>query len=424
MFHADVTHPLWSARLVDKEEDVVVAAHLAFLQAGSQVILTSTSVNYYIPLHMVSYTLNRYQAAYETFRRSGYKDSDAESLMHKSVELAVKARDIHESELETPSSSEEKAKIALALGPYGATLETAAEFTGIYPAPYGPAAFKHSSSSEPRHGSVPQSEQESYADALAAFHFARLLVYASAAHVWDAIDLIAFETVPLVTEAKAIRIAVARLEDWFRETSTGGNQAQTRSEMKPWYISFVFPGPHGEFSQDSPVAKFSKESSDTVGVCTASDRRRPYTAYEVAQATFSLGGIAQCKLATPNAIGVNCTQSHLVPPIVEEFASAINKLTAEHFQGILPWLALYPNGGLNYDPVGRIWLPSNPPNLHDKANASWGKTWAKGLAEMVRILNTNQSPSCASIFGGLLVGGCCKTGPDEIRALKEELLCP
>lgn len=44
VFLKDIKHPLWSAKLVDNEEDVIVAAHLAFLQAGSQAILTSTSV--------------------------------------------------------------------------------------------------------------------------------------------------------------------------------------------------------------------------------------------------------------------------------------------------------------------------------------------------------------------------------------------
>lgn len=38
----DISHPLWSAHLIESDPESIVAAHLAFLQAGSSIILTAT----------------------------------------------------------------------------------------------------------------------------------------------------------------------------------------------------------------------------------------------------------------------------------------------------------------------------------------------------------------------------------------------
>ena len=42
LFHKDISAPLWSAKPVDSEPQVIVDAHLAFLRAGCDIILTST----------------------------------------------------------------------------------------------------------------------------------------------------------------------------------------------------------------------------------------------------------------------------------------------------------------------------------------------------------------------------------------------
>lgn len=92
------------------------------------------------------------------------------------------------------------ASVALALGPYGATLRPGAEYTGIYPGEYG----------------GPNSQE-----ALAKWHADRVKVYAEDA-VWGSIEYVAFETVPDVHELRAIRSAMSGLE-------------------KPFWVAMCFP---------------------------------------------------------------------------------------------------------------------------------------------------------------------------------------
>ncbi len=44
VFHKDISTPLWSAKPIEDDPEVIIAAHLAFLRAGADVILTSTYV--------------------------------------------------------------------------------------------------------------------------------------------------------------------------------------------------------------------------------------------------------------------------------------------------------------------------------------------------------------------------------------------
>jgi homocysteine S-methyltransferase len=72
-----------------------------------------------------------------------------------------------------------------------------------------------------------------------------------------------------------------------------------------------------------------------------------------------------------------------------------------------PWLVMYPNGGEIYDPVSRTRQISGGV---DKA-----KTWAGKLGELVDDVVRQHT------WGGVMVGGCCRTGPEEIRALSKLL---
>ena len=44
VFHKDISTPLWSAKPIEYDPEVMIAAHLAFLRAGANIILTSTYV--------------------------------------------------------------------------------------------------------------------------------------------------------------------------------------------------------------------------------------------------------------------------------------------------------------------------------------------------------------------------------------------
>ncbi|KDN32933.1 hypothetical protein RSAG8_13980, partial [Rhizoctonia solani AG-8 WAC10335] len=119
VLHKNISHPLWSAHLIDTDPDAIVGAHLAFLRAGSSIILTAT-----------------YQCAPETFTRAGYTRDQTVAITHKAIALAVRAREEY---MNTTPSGTPTPRIALSLGPFGATLSPAAEFSGIYPPPYGPS---------------------------------------------------------------------------------------------------------------------------------------------------------------------------------------------------------------------------------------------------------------------------------------------
>lgn len=345
--------------------------------------------------------------------------------MLKSVKLAVKAREMYERTFWRMTDNWTRVKIALSLGPYGATLEPAAEFTGIYPPPFGPSQLSSSSVLDPEQRPLTEADSASYIDALASFHFSRLMVYARHTEVWNAIDLLAFETIPLVTEGQAIRIAVARLEDWFQETAPRElDKATTSTRMKPWYISFVFPGPSGEFIQSHPVTK-GQETQLLESFENSAEMPATYTAYEVAKSVFSPGtGGDQRKMSIPDAIGVNCTPGHVLAPIIEGFATALRDLwlKAIYQTEELPWLVICPNGGLAYDPVRRTW--ADIPSIPGKQIEGREENWAKALAELIGMGSSDLPAADISIFGGLLIGGCCKTGPNEIKDLKTHMSRP
>jgi homocysteine S-methyltransferase len=77
------------------------------LEAGAEIITTCT-----------------YQASFEGFRRAGYDETDAITLMKKGVDLADQARREHK-------TSSKPVKVALSIGCYGAILANGTEYSGM-----------------------------------------------------------------------------------------------------------------------------------------------------------------------------------------------------------------------------------------------------------------------------------------------------
>jgi len=240
----DISHtPLWSAKAVIEHPEAVLNAHLAFLRAGAQIILIST-----------------YQCSSFTFDKAGYSAENAREIMSKCVRLADEARsrfgaerrETRSTESAAPEESDTAVKIALSLGPFGAGLSPAQEFVGYYSPPFGPRGYTPGGgncNAFAKDDEGRRKEDEATA-ALAQFHFERLCVFADDEATWDVLDFIAFETVPLVREIRAIRMAMANLE-------------RNAIKRKPWWISFVFPeGKFPETDEDveSVGIKFSGET--------------------------------------------------------------------------------------------------------------------------------------------------------------------
>ncbi|GJE93420.1 homocysteine S-methyltransferase [Phanerochaete sordida] len=346
VFHRDISTPLWSARPIEQDPEVIIEAHLAFLRAGARIISTAT-----------------YQSAFTTFEKSGYTRPDAVCIMRKAVTLAqtAKTRFLAERSDVRPGD----VHIALALGPYGATLH-ANEFDGLYPPPFGPGG-SHNHFAPGEDALCAQSIQ-----ALESFHLDRLRVFAGDAQTWDALDWVAFETLPLAREVTAVRRAMRVLlgELAARPDACG---------RKRWWISTVHPS-----------GVFPGRASDG-GVMTAG---------AVARAVL---GRADPALAVPDGVGVNCTGVRHLPGLLAEVAAAV----AEECGDAKPWLVLYPNGR-EWDVTAQSWVALGA-GEEDAAEA-----WATALAEAAAPYAGQHD-----IWQGLILGGCCKSGPKEISALAQ-----
>ena len=146
----DLNHSLWSARLLADDPDAILRAHRAFLNAGADCIISSS-----------------YQATPQGLRQHGFSAAEAKALILKSWELA------HAACAEAAPGRTGPAPIAAAsIGPYGAYLADGSEYRGDYGLSL---------------------------DALVEFHRERFELLAPVA------TLLAFETIPSLDEAEAIR---------------------------------------------------------------------------------------------------------------------------------------------------------------------------------------------------------------------------
>ncbi len=84
------------------------------------------------------------------------------------------------------------------------------------------------------------------------------------------------------------------------------------------------------------------------------------------------------------AIGVNCVPPKLIPSLIEELRAGSDK----------PVL-VYPNSGEGWDAAARCWIGSSDPAEFGALAAEW---FAKGVQ---------------------IIGGCCRTRPDHMRAVAE-----
>lgn len=87
------------------------------------------------------------------------------------------------------------------------------------------------------------------------------------------------------------------------------------------------------------------------------------------------------------AIGINCTAPHLVLPLLQELRSATAKP-----------LVVYPNSGETWNPATRSWAGHPDPLKF----AFLAQQWRAAGAD--------------------IIGGCCRTGPEHVKAISSALL--
>ena len=108
----DLSHQLWSAKLIATHPEVIIQAHLNYLQAGAQCIITSS-----------------YQASTPGLVKAGYPKKEAEQLLLKTVTLAETAVEKYQ---ESTTKNNPEPLIAASIGPYGAFLADGSEYRGNY----------------------------------------------------------------------------------------------------------------------------------------------------------------------------------------------------------------------------------------------------------------------------------------------------
>lgn len=282
----DLAHPLWSARLLRERPEAIAAVHRSYLEAGADCITTAS-----------------YQATLGGFRRDGAATEVAETLLRRSVELALRTRDDFQSQVGGAwRVGRPRPLVAASIGPYGAFLADGSEYTGAY---------------------------DLDLEGLLAFHGDRLRLLLDAGP-----DLLACETIPSAVEARALARLLAE-----------------RADVRAW-VSF-----------------------------SCRDGSRLCDGTPFADAVRTVEALPQVV-----AVGVNC----MAPSHVEDLMRAAAAVTAKP-------LVAYPNSGETYDAVARVW---------------------RGLADP---LDWGQRARAWRAAGARLVGGCCRTGPHHIRALRAAL---
>ena len=141
---------LWTGRVLIEHPEVVEAAHRDFVEAGAEIIITSS-----------------YQVAVEGFLEVGLTEAQAKQALRESVRVARRA------------VAGTSVKVAASVGPYGAILHDGSEYRGDYRV------------------------DEAF---LKDFHRRRLEVILT-----ERPDLLAIETIPTLSEVRAL---AAVIRDW------------------------------------------------------------------------------------------------------------------------------------------------------------------------------------------------------------------
>lgn len=190
----DLDDPLWSARLLADNPDMIAAVHADYLRAGADCLITAS-----------------YQATFQGLACRGYTHEQSRTLIGSAVTLA---KAVVDSFWADPVNRINRLKplVAASLGPYGAFLADRSEYTGNY--------------------GISEGE-------LVDFHQERLKTLVSAGP-----DILACETLPCFAEARALVRILENLEAdcdtipaWFSFSARDGlriNSGEAVRECAQW----------------------------------------------------------------------------------------------------------------------------------------------------------------------------------------------
>ena len=379
----DQNTPLWSSHLLITSPETLQDVHGAFARAGADILLTAT-----------------YQASFDGFERtlktqkhpgdvrkhnSKHLREEAKALMHSAIAIAQNAAGSQApSRAQRPEVKFPMPCLALSLGPLGACLVPSQEYSGQYP-----------------------SEMCSR-KALKEWHARRLAVFTEDPVSWGSVEFLAFETYKRLDEVQAIRDVMSNVQS--SEQREAVNEAQKK--RKKWWISTVWP----DAVEDEEVQALVEAMLQN------------YTNNGDSHLASNTEASSPITLATPWAIGVNCTGIEKIAKIVQKMEVYVTRLAEsgrwrsewssdrlESTEAVRaaeerPWLVLYPDGakGLRYDSTTMEWSKVD-------AREDDGVAWHDALWEIAEGIRRRGQ------WAGLILGGCCKTGPEDIRQLYQKI---
>ncbi|MEC1626798.1 homocysteine S-methyltransferase [Bacillus mojavensis] len=276
----DLNDSLWSAKILMEQPELIKQVHADYFAAGADCAITAS-----------------YQSTFEGFAARGLSEAEARRLIQMSVSIAAEARDEFWAQKEN-RLNRPKPIVAASVGPYGAYLADGSEYRGNYGI----------------------SEEE-----LAEFHRPRMKALIDAGA-----DVLACETIPCLTEAKAIVSLLKEFPDTYA-----------------WFSFSAKDGLH--ISDGTPAAD-----------CASWLDQHSQAA----------------------AVGINCTPLQYISSLIAELKKNTSKP-----------IIVYPNSGEQYDPDTKTWN---------------GAACGEPYGQSARIWFEN---------GAKLIGGCCRTKPEDIKEI-------
>jgi len=154
--------------------------------------------------------------------------------------------------------------------------------------------------------------------------------------------------------------------------------------LKPWWISCVFPD--GKSPDKSLIGGPERQLE---AILHAAFQSRPSDG-----------------LVAPSAFGINCTD---IKYISELSPGLLQYLETFETDKPRPWMVLYANDGKSYDESTGLW----------KGHKGEGHEmqWAKDVSKVFRNC-VDDDVWEGKRLGGIILGGCCKTTPDDISRLR------
>lgn len=302
-----------------------------------------------------------YQASFEGFAATGagVGKEEAAGLMRSAVGLARGAF----------GGPGKRGKVALSLGAYGAVMVPSQEYSGAYDVERRTREGLRKWHQERIEVFLPREEDEE-------------------GHSWGEIDMVAFETLPKVDEIAAVRDVMASI-----------GKEVGKENSRPFWVTCVFPGTENKLPDGSSIR-------------------------ETVNAMLGRNGSQ-----LPKGIGMNCTAVGKIESLILEFEVAVKTLVESGEVEEWPSLVVYPDGtaGEVYDTTTKEWVEKEG---RERSQVS-------RCLKMVRYCNLwltlRKGPWDETIFDvvkrvrdrglwrEILVGGCCKTSPEDISKLRKRI---